>query len=178
MRPSPVDDAFLDALAELARGRRDSLAGLARSEGVSPEDAVDCVQEALCTFLRLGRRGAVPDDVTAWAPLLASIVRNAARNRRRRHFLARPHDDLDALEQDGLSLRADDAISGAEERSKLHACVEELCAIQKAVVTLRMLEEQPGEDVAAALGITPAYVAVVLHRAKSSLRACMTASDT
>jgi RNA polymerase sigma-70 factor (ECF subfamily) len=40
-------------------------------------------------------------------------------------------------------------------------------------VTLRMLEEQPGEDVAAALGITPGHVAVLLHRAKRSLRACM-----
>jgi RNA polymerase sigma-70 factor (ECF subfamily) len=44
------------------------------------------------------------------------------------------------------------------------------------VVTLRLLEERPGEDVAAALGITPGHVAVLLHRAKQALRVCMTST--
>jgi RNA polymerase sigma-70 factor (ECF subfamily) len=55
--------------------------------------------------------------------------------------------------------------------------VAELCEIQRAVVTLRMLDERPGEDVAHLLGITKNHAAVLLHRAKASLRACMTASD-
>ena len=41
---------------------------------------------------------------------------------------------------------------------------------------LRLLEEQPGEDVAASLGITRNHVDVLLHRAKASLRVCMKAS--
>jgi RNA polymerase sigma-70 factor (ECF subfamily) len=103
------------------------------------------------------------------------MVRNAARNRRRRHFRARPHLDLDkrSLADAGVA-PADDLIAKAEDHVRLQACVDELCEIQKAVVTLRMLEEQPGEDVAQALGITPGYVAVLLHRATRSLRACMT----
>jgi RNA polymerase sigma-70 factor, ECF subfamily len=36
-----------------------------------------------------------------------------------------------------------------------------------------MLEDLPGEDVARTLGITPGHVAVLLHRAKASLLACM-----
>lgn len=44
---------------------------------------------------------------------------------------------------------------------------------REAVVTLRMLEEQPGDDVARALGISAGHVAVLLHRAKRALRACM-----
>ncbi len=40
-------------------------------------------------------------------------------------------------------------------------------------MTLRMLEEQPGEDVARAR-ISAGHVAVLLHRAKLALRACMT----
>jgi RNA polymerase sigma-70 factor (ECF subfamily) len=40
-----------------------------------------------------------------------------------------------------------------------------------------MLEEQSGEDVARALGITAGHVAVLLHRAKAALRACMTSSE-
>ena len=36
--------------------------------------------------------GAAPADRHAWPPVLATMVRNAARNKRRRHFLARPHE--------------------------------------------------------------------------------------
>jgi RNA polymerase sigma-70 factor (ECF subfamily) len=52
--------------------------------------------------------------------------------------------------------------------------VGRLGEIQRAVVTLRMLDELPGDDVARALGLKPGHVAVLLHRAKASLRDCMT----
>lgn len=168
-------DDPLSQISHLVRTRRSALAALARGEGVTPEDAVDCVQEGLCTLLTLAQRGALPEDAGEWGGVLAAIVRNTARNRRRRHFRARPHEDLDAHPAalaDAPS--TDDAIARAEEHVRLRACVEELCEIQKAVVTLRMLEEQPGEDVARALGISAGHVAVLLHRAKAALRACMT----
>jgi RNA polymerase sigma-70 factor, ECF subfamily len=165
----------LEDLSRVVRSQRGALAAVARAEGVTAEDAVDCVQEGLCTLLELVQRGAATlegDDAQA---LLVTIVRNVARNGRRRHFRARPHEELEAAERpDGRQLRADESIARAEEHVRLRACVEELCAIQKAVVTLRLLEEQPGEDVAGALGISAGYVAVLLHRAKRELRACMT----
>jgi RNA polymerase sigma-70 factor (ECF subfamily) len=173
----PGEDDLLGRLSHLVRTRRASLAALARAEGVGPEDAVDCVQEGLCTLLARARSEAMPEDIEEWGALLAGIVRNAARNRRRRHFLARPHEDIDArahAQADDLPA-TDDMISKAEEHVRLRLCVEELCEIQRAVVTLRMLEEQPGEDVARALGISAGHVAVLLHRAKTALRACMTA---
>jgi RNA polymerase sigma-70 factor (ECF subfamily) len=52
--------------------------------------------------------------------------------------------------------------------------VASLADLQRAVVTLRMLEGIDGAEVAAALGITPGHVAVLLHRAKANLAACMT----
>jgi RNA polymerase sigma-70 factor (ECF subfamily) len=167
-------DDVLDRLTALVRSRRSALVALARAEGVTPEDAVDCVQEGLCTLLDGARRGELPDDARVWPGILAAMVRNAARNRRRRHFRARPHDDLDEhpLPARG-TLSADELIAQAEEHVRLNACVEELCEIQRAVVTLRLLEEQPGEDVAKALGISAGHVAVLLHRAKAALRACM-----
>jgi RNA polymerase sigma-70 factor (ECF subfamily) len=161
---------LLDRLSQLVRERRAALAALARAEGVSAEDAVDCVQEGLCTFLQ--RRHQLPENVDEWAPYLAAMVRNAARNRRRRHFVSRPHEPVAA--QAAASASVDDVMARAEEHLRLRVCVEELCEIQKAVVTLRMLEEQPGEDVARALGISAGHVAVLLHRAKQALRACMT----
>ncbi len=119
------------------------------------------------------RATALPPSDDEVAALLATIVRNAARNRRRRHFRARPHDELDEARLAVPDAAADDLIASAEERVRLRACVSELCDVQRAVVTLRMLEEQPGDDVARALGISAGHVAVLLHRAKGALRACM-----
>jgi RNA polymerase sigma-70 factor (ECF subfamily) len=162
---------LLDRVSQLVRTERGALASLARSEGVSAEDAVDCVQEGLCTFLH--RREQLPADPGAWGASLATMVRNAARNRRRRHFLARPHEDLDATPAASDEPPLDEVLARAEEHVRLRACVAELCAVQRAVVTLRLLEERPGEDVARALDISPGHVAVLLHRAKQALRACM-----
>ena len=174
---SRADDDVLEGLSRVVRSHRRSLAAVARAEGVTAEDAVDCVQEGLCTLLELAQRGSASLDEDDAQAMLVTIVRNVARNRRRRHFLARPHEDLDSAERaDGRNPGADEAIAQAEEHVRLRACVEELCAIQKAVVTLRLLEEQPGDDVAGALGISPGYVAVLLHRAKRELRACMTSA--
>lgn len=173
MDPTPDP---LDVLSALARTRRASLAALARSEGATPEDAVDCVQEALCTLLTQNQLATLPVDSDALGAVLAATVRNAARNRRRRHFRAAPHEELDA-QAVGDGAPTDVLIARAEEHVRLRACVAELCEIQKAVVTLRMLEESSGEDVARALGISPGYVAVLLHRARHALRECMASGE-
>ncbi len=167
-------DDILDRLSHVIRTRRSDLVGLARAEGVSPEDAVDCLQEGLCSLLDVSGRGRLPEGEEEWSGVLAGMVRNAARNRRRRHFRAKAHDNLDDHPLADDAPAADDLIARAEEHVRLRECVTELCEIQQAVVTLRMLEEHPGEDVAQALGISAGHVAVLLHRAKLALRACMT----
>jgi RNA polymerase sigma-70 factor (ECF subfamily) len=105
---------------------------------------------------------------------LVTIVRNAARNQRRRHHRSKPHVELGERELFDSELALQEALlSRAEETVRLRACVAELCEIQRAVVTLRLLEERPGEDVAETLGVTKNHVAVLLHRAKFALRTCM-----
>lgn len=169
--PEQVDSIAL--LVELIRDTRASLVRAARREGLRPEDAVECTQEALTTFLQLLQRGEAPDERDAWAPYVATIVRNAARNRRRRHDIARPHDgDVAVAPADGAS--PEELVARAEEHVRLRACVDRLCETQRSVVMLRMLEERDGEDVAAALGITRGHVDVLLHRAKAQLLVCMT----
>jgi RNA polymerase sigma-70 factor (ECF subfamily) len=180
----------LRALDGVVRAQRASLAGLARREGLGPEDALDAVHDALCTFLQIAQRGELPGDVAEHPALLAGIVVNMARNKRRRHHLARPHraiDGIDAVyavdaseaagagsvaDADAASVEA--LVAHAEECVRLRGCVNRLCKTQRTVVMMRLLEERPGEDVAQALGITRGYVDVLLHRAKASLLVCMT----
>lgn len=162
-------DDVLEHLGRVIREERASLTRIARAEGLGAEDAVDVVHDAFCTFLRLSLRGERPDSLPSY---LGEIVRNAARNKRRRHHLSRPHDAIDAVPLTEAS--TEELVAEAEQHVRLRACVDRLCETQKAVVTLRLLEERGGEDVAAALGISRGHVDVLLHRAKASLRVCMT----
>ena len=164
----------LRALARLVREHRTELVGLARREGLGAEDALDCVHDAFCTFLELALRNEAPGEAAEQAPLLAGIVVNTARNRRRRHHLAKPHRDIDAFEPADDGVSAESLVAHAEECVRLRGCVERLCSTQRTVVMMRLLEERPGEDVANALGLSRGHVDVLLYRAKASLRVCMT----
>jgi RNA polymerase sigma-70 factor, ECF subfamily len=172
----PSGEDALERLSSLARTERRALAAVARNEGLTPEAAVDSVQDGLCTLLDLLQSGQVAEDAEL-GPLLATVVRNAARNQRRRHFHARPHVELVTELTNAADTLQDELLVRAEDTVRLRACVAELCEIQRAVVTLRLLEERPGEDVAALLGVTKNHVGVLLHRSKASLRACLSAPE-
>jgi RNA polymerase sigma-70 factor (ECF subfamily) len=163
----------IGALSDLIRDQRGLLVRVARREGLSAEDAVECAQEGLSTFLQVLQRGDAPADRSDWAPYVTTIVKNAARNRRRRHHVALPHEEIEGSDALSEEASAEDLLAQAEEHVRLRACVERLCGTQKSVVMLRLLEERRGEDVAAVLGITRGHVDVLLHRAKLSLRECM-----
>jgi RNA polymerase sigma-70 factor (ECF subfamily) len=171
----PAAARSFDWVTRLVRLHRAGLVGVARSEGLAAEDAIDCVQEAFCTFLRVPQAPSLADAPADAARLLTVIARNVARNRRRRHDRALPHvTDEAALERLLEPGPATDALlAQAEDHLRLRGCVSQLGDLQRRVVTLRLLEELPGEDVAALLGLTPGHVAVLLHRAKLSLRHCM-----
>ena len=68
-------------------------------------------------------------------------------------------------------------LAQTEERLQLLGCVNQLGKMQRAVVMLRMLDHQPGDDIAARLKTTPGNVAVMLHRAKQRLRVCMVETE-
>ena len=75
-----------------AHHHRASLARIARPEGLAPEDAFDAVQEAFHTFLTLPQACSLVDEPDQSRKLLAVLTRNVARNRRRLHAVARPHE--------------------------------------------------------------------------------------
>ena len=166
---------FLEWVTRLVHTHRGKLYGLARREGLREQDALDCVQDALQTFLLLPQARQLVESNEDSIKLLSVLVRNHARNRRRRHEVARPHDAGDetlALLTAGAQ-PVDELIAQAEDFALMIGCLDHLGKLQRAVVSLRMLDEVAGEDVAAMLELPPSHVAVLLHRAKQNLKTCM-----
>jgi RNA polymerase sigma-70 factor (ECF subfamily) len=138
--------------------------------------ALDVVQDAFHTLLGrpdIEELRARPGDA---ARLLSVIVRNAARNVRRRHRNTRPHVDLDAAQLPAAEPPPDDALDQAATVVQLAGCLSQLGDIHRQIVTLRVLEELSGEEAARTLGLTPNHVAVLLHRARKELERCMQAA--
>ena len=167
------EDDVLAALDRVVRQQRAGLVRVARREGLGAEDALDCVHDALCTFLQLSLDGGLPEAAAERDAFLAGIVVNTARNKRRRHHVARPHEAIDAVERSAGEPSVEALVAHAEECVRLRGCMHRLCGTQRTVVMMRLLQERPGEDVAAALGITRGHVDVLLHRARAALLVCM-----
>lgn len=171
--PSPMASNFTTWVSELARTHTRSLAAVAVREGLSRVDAVDAVQEAFVTLLSLPQARELSLDDEGAERLMSVIVRNAARNMRRRHHRKRTHD---SLQEDGPAIDLPDVetlICAAEAHVALLGCVGQLGRIQRHVVTLRVLQELTPEDTARELGLTSGNVAVLLHRAKKALHDCI-----
>lgn len=160
-------------IGELARTHARRLAAIARREGVGPTDALDVVQDAFHRLLERADQHALRADSAAAGRVLAAIVRNAARNRRRRHHSARPHVDIDgaAIAAEATSPAA--AIDRARELERLDGCLAQLGEVHRSVIALRVLEELSGDDAGRALGMSPGHVAVLLYRARKQLERCM-----
>lgn len=175
--PTPNPGLRDDAITRVVHANRARLCRVARGEGLSPADAVDAVQDAFVSLLALPQARLALEAPAEATNLLVALTRNIARNRRRLHAVARPHErtdaTLEALPADDVAV--DDLLDRAEETVRLHGCLRQLADLQRSVVTLRMLDEVAGEDVARTLAITPGHVAVLLHRAKASLASCMSA---
>ena len=166
-----MEATFTGGVSELARHHTVALARVARGEGLTADDALDAVQDGFHTFLGLPVARQLVDAREDTQALMAVIVRNAARNMRRRHHRARPHDR--ELELEDPLPSADELVVRAVEHVRLLGCVSRLGEVQRRVVTMRMLEEATSTEVASALEITPGHVAVLLHRAKKELLACL-----
>lgn len=164
---------FAEWVAWLAENERGSLAAAARREGLGAEDALDVVQEAFGTLLRFPDADRLVGDACASGRLLRAIVRNAARNRRKRHFRQRPHDSAPIDDLAAHEPTAEEQLAMLESYAAVNVCMAQLGETQRQVLRLRVLEEEPGEIVAELLGTTPGHVAVLLHRARRALRECM-----
>ena len=159
-------------VAGLAKDHARRLAAVARREGLrAGRRARRRVQDALHALIARVDARALRDRPDEAARVLVAIVRNTARNARRRHHRAKPHVDVELAS----SVPAPDAVlDEAETRAQLAGCMAGLAELHRSVVTLRVLEELSGDEAARALGLTPGHVAVLLHRARKQLARCMT----
>lgn len=171
--PAPPACCCVDWIAGLARTHAGRLAAIARREGAGAADALDVVQDAFHTLLARPDVAALRDRPEEAARLLAAITRNAARNLRRRHHLAKPHVDIDEAGLSAPSPSPVEALDHAVTEAQLVGCMARLGDVHRHVVTLRVLEEVSGDEAARALGVTPGHVAVLLHRARKQLERCM-----
>jgi RNA polymerase sigma-70 factor, ECF subfamily len=167
---------FVEWVSELARMHTRALSGIARAEGLTADDALDAVQEAFQTFLNLPEARALVGREQDSRRLLAAVVRNAARNMRRRAFRRLPHDDLTGSGSEIVDdvPGVDELLARAEDELRLMGCVSKLSDLPQRVVRLRMLQELSGDDVARELGLRADHVATLLYRAKKELLRCVT----
>lgn len=168
---SQPDDSFTAWVSDLARTHSRALFRVAQREGLAAADALDAVQSGFVTFLSLPRARQLVDDEDLGRALLTAVVRNAARNARRRHHRARTHEPID----DGAAElpAVDELVIAAEQHFLLAGCIDKLALLERRVVALRMLQELSGTDTAGVLDLSASHVAVLLYRAKADLARCM-----
>ena len=159
-------------LSLIIQENRLRLLSIAKHRGLLGEEALDCVQNAFVTFLQHPNLAHLIEHPEESARLLTTITQNAARSERR---LTQKHSRaVDVPTPEPAS--AEHQVAHEEERSSLQQCILSLRENQRAIVILRIFEDVPGQEVAAQLGMSPEHVAVLLHRAKESLRGCMMAA--
>jgi RNA polymerase sigma-70 factor (ECF subfamily) len=169
----PTSCCCADWAAGMARAHAGKLAAIARREGLGAADALDVVQDAFHIFLQRPDADTLREQPGAAEKLLATITRNAARNLRRRHHLARPHVDVDETDLVAPVPTPIEALESATTAAQLVGCMAGLGEVHRHVITLRVLEELSGEEAAAELGLTANHVGVLLHRARQQLEQCM-----
>lgn len=162
----------------LVQRHRAALVRVALDEGLGAEEALDAVQDAAATLLSRSdwrHLEQAPDEARR---LFNTLVRNHARNLRKRHW--RKDVGLDELpesaELDLAARQLDAALDEAEDHVALTGCLSTLKATQRAVVVARFFEGASGLEVAQSLGLTAGNVAVTLHRARLQLRSCVESS--
>lgn len=156
----------------IAKDHAGMLVGIARREGLVAQEALDVVQDALYGLLanKTEWKAASREDLSR---VLGTRVRNAARNLRRRHYRAKAHEEVELVSEVPAP---DVALEAVEMQEQLATCMSALSDVHRHVIVLRVLEELTGAEAAEKLGMTPGHVAVLLHRAREALAACMSAA--
>jgi RNA polymerase sigma-70 factor (ECF subfamily) len=163
MERAGADEATLAALVSQYAG---TLYRVAFSVLRNPADAEDAVQEA---FLRVLRHRDTLDEVRDQRVWLIRIVWNIVLDRKRRAKTRPETDDVAELSRvlPSKGLSAEQIASAAQHHAHVLACVEQLPAKERAVLTLSAFEELSSVEIAEVLNITESSVRSRLFRARN-----------
>jgi RNA polymerase sigma factor (sigma-70 family) len=164
---------FLAWVASLVHRHRDELLRYARRRGLEAEEALDAVQDTFVTFLDLPDARGLARVGRDAVKLLTVLLRNQVANRRRKK--ERQADGLARLGRE-RGERVDESsaelIAQAEEFARVQGCILRMARLQRAVIELSLVDDEPHEAIAERLGITAGYARVLLHRAREHVRTC------
>lgn len=164
---------FLAWVAQLVHAHRQRLLAYARRRGLGAEESLDAVQDSFVSFLRLPEARSVAKEGDDALKLLTVLLRHNVKNHRRKQARRSPAHtvvDVDAIDAGGED--SETIIARAEELARTHGCLLRMARLQREVVLLSLVDEQPREQVATTLGISTDYLRVLIHRAREQVRAC------
>lgn len=133
-----------------------------------PHGAADLVQQVLMTTLERLRAGEVR-EYERIASFIFGMCRQMVADLRRG---SRRRDDLLAVYADP-DAHAEPEETRVIEAPRLARCLEALAERERSVLVLSFYAERPAEETGRELGLTPANVRVIRHRALARLRDCM-----
>jgi len=164
---------FASGLAALVHAHRARLLAYARRRGLDADEALDAVQDSFITFLGLPEARAIARDELSSLKLLTVILRHNVQNHRRKRVRHGHAHELLGNESEGVeSPSSEHLIVFAEDLARVNGCMLRMARLEREVVMLSLLDEQPRERVGEVLGISAGYVRVLLHRARAHLRNC------
>jgi RNA polymerase sigma-70 factor (ECF subfamily) len=136
------------------------------------EDAADLVQE---TFIRLYRRGSVPDAPGPWLITVAmNLLRNESTTTRRRSRLLTPA--RGAWAQSESPLPPDEQAVRRETASRVRKAIEGMSDRERHLLLLSA-EGYSYREIAGTLDLHEASVGVLLSRARQAFRECYERAD-
>jgi RNA polymerase sigma-70 factor (ECF subfamily) len=164
---------FLNWVAELVHTHRARLLGYSRRRGLNAEDALDVVQDTFVTFLKLPQARDIAYVEEDSIKLLTVLLRHTLLNHKRKLKRRAQHQPAFIPEAELESAASSESlIAQAEELARVRWCILRMARLQRQVVTLSLLDEQPRDQVASLLGITEGYARVLLFRAREHIRNC------
>jgi RNA polymerase sigma-70 factor (ECF subfamily) len=167
-----IPPADRQAFAILAREHHRGLLIYARALSRNEATAADLVQDAFVTAWNNLGRFDVTRDFGAW---LRGIIRNKWREHLRRHAREVDVDDatLEAWESRLALWDARRNEGNPDLLAALDDCLKRLPDAMGEVVRRYYYREEPGEKIAAALGIETSALRKRLERARDALRTCL-----
>jgi RNA polymerase sigma factor (sigma-70 family) len=162
-----AQDGDPESLAAVVHGAHPHVRRFAEHLCTSPQDAEDAAQEALIILYRkIGSLRAT----AALASWMFRIVRHECLRRARRLFDHHDTSGDSGGNGDGPVASAEDEVLKRLEAERVAEAIRALPDIQRRVLIMRDVLDQPGRTVAEALGLSTAAMKSHLHRARTTLR--------